>query len=113
MVVKRAMRSSTKAARILGEQGGPPEDGPQEPLPCPLCGRPMIPGPSVDEHHLLPRSQGGREKFAVHKICHEKIHRTLKEREIARHYASWDALRTHPEIATFVAWVQKRPPEFM
>lgn len=80
---------------------------------CPLCGRPMIPGGSIDEHHLKPRSQGGREKFLVHKICHDKIHRTLKEREIARHYASWEALKAHPEIAKFIEWAKKRPPEFM
>lgn len=28
--------------------------------PCPLCGRPMIAGPSVDRHHWVPKSEGGR-----------------------------------------------------
>jgi len=79
---------------------------------CPLCGRPLVRGASVDEHHLLPKSQGGREKFLIHRICHRKIHATLSEKELARNHTSWLALQAHPEIAAFIAWVQKKPPEF-
>ena len=56
---------------------------------CPLCGRLLTPGDSVDEHHLTPRSQGGREKQLIHKVCHQKIHQTLKPRELARQFNSW------------------------
>jgi hypothetical protein len=73
----------------------------------------MIPGPTVDEHHLTPRSQGGREKFQLHKVCHLKIHQALKPRELARQYNSWELLRGHPEVAKFIEWVKKRPPEFL
>jgi hypothetical protein len=79
---------------------------------CPLCGRPLVAGKSVDEHHLLPKSQGGREKFLMHRICHRKIHATLSEKDLARNFNTWAALQTHEEIATFIAWVQKKPPEF-
>ena len=80
---------------------------------CPLCGRALIPGPSTDEHHLTPRSHGGKQKFLVHKICHQKIHRTIAEKDLARRYNSWQALAEHPEIHAFINWVKKRPPEFM
>ncbi|WKB52598.1 HNH endonuclease signature motif containing protein [Eleftheria terrae] len=80
--------------------------------PCPLCGRPIVPGPSADEHHLVPKSEGGRDKTLVHRVCHRKIHATFSEKELARGYASWEALRGHPEIASFVQWVRKKPPEF-
>ncbi len=113
MVIKRAMRSNTKAARLLGEQQGPPPPSSDAPEPCPLCGRPLLPGPSVDEHHLVPRSQGGKEKFLVHKICHQKIHQVFTEKELARSYSSWERLQSHEEIAVFVEWVKKRPPEFL
>ena len=46
---------------------------------CPLCGRPLIPGPSVDEHHLRPRSQGGRDTVRMHRVCHSKIHSLFTE----------------------------------
>lgn len=113
MVVRRVMRSSTKAARILGEQIGPPPM-PAADLPdCPLCGRPLIAGPTIDEHHLLPRSRGGKEKFLIHKICHQKIHRALTEKDLERHYRDWASLRAHPQIALFIQWVRRRPPTFM
>jgi len=80
MVIRRIMRSNTKEARILGLQVGPPLPAADVPAACPLCGRALIPGPSTDEHHLTPRSLGGKEKFLVHKICHQKIHRTIAEK---------------------------------
>ena len=80
--------------------------------PCPLCGRPMIAGASVDRHHLVPRTEGGRTSVWMHRICHRKIHSVLDERSLARDYATAEALRRHPDIAAFVAWVRKRPPEF-
>ena len=59
---------------------------------CPLCGRPMVPGASVDEHHLLPRSCGGKVKELVHRICHRKIHATLSKLELGKAFSSWAAL---------------------
>lgn len=113
MVIKRSMRSNTKAARMLGQQVGPPLPSSDAPLPCPLCDRPMMNGPTVDEHHLIPRAKGGKEKFLVHKICHQKIHQVFSEKELARQFFTWQALKAHPEIAAFIHWVKKRPPEFL
>lgn len=79
---------------------------------CGLCGRPMIAGPSVEEHHLLPRSQGGKETVPLHRVCHRKIHAELSEKELARGYTTLDALRAHPDIAAFIHWVARKPPEF-
>lgn len=82
------------------------------PAVCPLCDRVIVPGPSADEHHLVPRSQGGKAKTLVHRICHRKIHATFSEKELARGFHTWQALREHPEIADFLTWVRKQPPEF-
>ena len=79
---------------------------------CPLCGRAMVPGASVDEHHLLPKSCGGKTKELVHRICHRKIHATFSERELGKDFHTWAALRQHPEIATFVSWVASKPATF-
>ena len=78
---------------------------------CPLCGRPLG-TVNIDRHHLVPRSFKGREQFPVHKICHRKIHSVLSERELLQHYHTWEALRAHPDIATFIAWVARKPPGF-
>ncbi len=77
---------------------------------CPVCLRPL--GKRREKHHLVPRSEGGRATVAVHPICHRKIHSVFSERELAVEYATPQALRTHPEIAAFIKWVAKRPPDF-
>lgn len=78
---------------------------------CPLCGR-QLGTVNIDRHHLVPRTFKGREQFPVHKICHRKIHSVLSERELLQHYHTWEALRAHPDIAAFIAWVARKPPGF-
>ena len=79
---------------------------------CPLCGRPLVPGVSVNQHHLVPRSRKGRETVALHRICHSAIHAALSEKELARGYHTIEQLRDHPQLSRFIAWVQTKPPEF-
>lgn len=84
--------------------------------PCPVCGSDMIAGPSVDEHHLVPKSKKGREKEAVHVVCHRKLHSSITEGEMDSYFNTWERLRNHPEIARFIPWVRKqfsRDPEFI
>ena len=83
-----------------------------EPI-CPLCDRPLPPGPATDWHHLVPRSHGGTAQVQLHRICHAAIHATLSEAELARDYADIAALRAHPGLARFIAWVAKRPPDYV
>src|SRR4051812_21137666 len=79
---------------------------------CPLCGRPMVPGPSVNLHHLIPRTYKGTDTIALHRICHSKIHSVLSEKELRDYYHTIDRLRSHPEIARFIRWVARKPPTF-
>ena len=85
----------------------------QDPI-CPLCERPIPPEARQSLHHLLPRLKGGKGGPVVllHQICHNEIHATLSEAELARDYASIAALKSHPRIARFIRWVAKRPPGF-
>lgn len=107
MVGKRRLRISS-----LGD-GNSLWTKPREPGPCPLCERPMVDGPTVDEHHLVPKSKGGKSKHLLHKVCHQKIHSVLTETALARDYHSWEALKTHPEIQKFIDWIQKKPPDYI
>jgi hypothetical protein len=75
-----------------------------------LCGRPL--GHRVEWHHPVPKSRGGRETVPVHPICHRVIHRTLTNKELARGFATAEALRAQPELARFIAWVADKPPDF-
>lgn len=82
---------------------------------CPLCGR-EIPPELESRHHLVPKLKGGKttaENIVVlHRPCHDKIHAVFTEAQLARNYASIDALLTDPDISKFAAWITKRPIGF-
>lgn len=86
----------------------------RQPPICPLCGRPIPPEAKSSRHHLVPRLKGGTHKGTVrlHQICHSAIHARFSEAELARHLNDIEALRTDPEIAQFLAWIQDKPPTF-
>ena len=77
---------------------------------CFLCGRPL--GTRIERHHPVPSSRGGRETVPVHPICHRAIHRALDNKALARGFATPSALRAHPELARFIAWVSGKDPDF-
>ncbi len=83
--------------------------------PCPLCGRVMMIGPTIDRHHLVPQAKGGKHKGTelCHVVCHRKVHSTLCEGELSSFYFTWERLREHPHIKRFIKWVQKKDPEYI
>ena len=97
--VKRKAGLAAAAARVMAAV---PDD-------CALCGRP--PGVKVEWHHVVPRSHGGTATVPVHPICHRAIHAALTNVELAR-AGSIAAIRDHPAIARFVAFVAGKPPDF-
>ncbi|MFC4427493.1 HNH endonuclease [Deinococcus navajonensis] len=98
------------ARRISTSWPPPPEPEPR----CGLCQRAV---PSLTEHHLIPRSQGRRRGMAVASLptvmlcgpCHKFLHRTFTNAELASEYQDLEALRTHPDVQKFVAWLRKQP----
>ena len=81
---------------------------------CPLCLRPIPPEARQSLHHLVPRLKGGKggPTVLLHQICHNEIHATLSEAELARAYDTPEKLRAYPRLAKFAAWVGRRPPGF-
>lgn len=81
---------------------------------CPLCGRPIPADARQSLHHLIPKLRGGKggPTVLLHQICHNEIHATFSETELARDFSTIEALREHPRIAGFIRWVARRPPGF-
>jgi hypothetical protein len=79
---------------------------------CPLCSRVMVDGPSVNDHHLIPKTFGGKETRRMHRICHRAIHSIFSEREMAKYYHTFERMLEREEVQVFVRWVQKKEPEF-
>lgn len=81
------------------------------PVICPLCLRPIPTGVKSSRHHLVPRLKGGTHKGTVelHQICHSAIHARFSETELARDYASMEALRAAPQMQDFLGWIAGKP----
>ncbi|BCQ28127.1 HNH endonuclease (plasmid) [Caballeronia sp. NK8] len=83
---------------------------PQEEV-CALCGR-AVPSAERDLHHLVPKSQGGRQTAVLHRICHRQLHALFTEKELAQCYSSVEALLAHEAVRSFVDWVRTKPDGF-
>jgi 5-methylcytosine-specific restriction endonuclease McrA len=70
---------------------------PPDATTCPLCDR-VIPKSQRDAHHLVPKSKGGRQTEFLHRVCHRQIHALLSEAQLARQYATVEALLALPEL---------------
>ncbi len=77
---------------------------------CALCGRRL--GGRIEWHHVVPKSEGGRDTVPLHPICHRAIHAVASNKELARRLPTLDALRALPEMARFLAWIANKPPDF-
>jgi hypothetical protein len=99
--VKRKAGLAEAAARAEAEAA---------PRTCALCERPL--GARTEWHHLVPKSEGGRETAPVHPICHRTIHALVPNAELARAYADPATLRARDDLGRFLRWIADKPPDF-
>jgi hypothetical protein len=78
---------------------------------CPLCDR-AVPKSQRDEHHLIPKSHGGRQTAILHRICHQQIHALFTETELARQYNTVEKLKLQVGVMGFIEWVRLKPDDF-
>jgi len=77
---------------------------------CGLCERTVQ---HTSRHHLVPREEGGRYGDTVDlcQPCHSSVHRFLTNRELARQYATVEALRAAEELQGYLGWIRKNKVE--
>jgi hypothetical protein len=75
------------------------------PDPCPLCGRPNH---RPSDHHLVPKSRGGKVTETICRDCHDAIHATFDNRELEKEYATVDALMAHEGLAKMIRFIAKQ-----
>jgi 5-methylcytosine-specific restriction protein A len=73
---------------------------------CALCEREVS---ITSRHHLVPKSQGGREMVDLCGACHKTLHSFFENRTLAKELHTIEAIRQDAEIAKYVAWVCKQP----
>jgi len=78
---------------------------PEEPQ-CALCERHVA---HVTRHHLVPREEGGKHGPTADlcQPCHSSIHLLLPNRDLARRYATIEALRAAEELQTYLHWIRR------
>ena len=76
-----------------------------------MCDRP-VPRSQRDEHHLVPKSKGGKLTVVLHRMCHRQLHALFTETQLAEKYRTIEALRADKDVSEFVQWVQTKPDEF-
>jgi hypothetical protein len=108
------MAYSVQMARRQSQSTWPDPALKAEPLTCALCGRET---PVLTQHHLTPVLQGRRKGIKVQDLptagfcsaCHEYVHSTFSNADLAGPYNSLEALSEHEGVARFVKWVRKQP----
>jgi 5-methylcytosine-specific restriction enzyme A len=72
---------------------------------CALCEREVS---QVTKHHLIPKSEGGREVVKLCNACHTTLHSFFTNETLLKELHTIDSLRAEPEIARYLAWVRKQ-----
>jgi hypothetical protein len=75
-----------------------------DPYPCPLCGRPNY---FPSDHHMVPKSKGGRTTLTMCADCYRNAHATFTNKELALEYNTVEALLAHPTFAKATAFLRK------
>ncbi len=86
---------------------------------CELCGRVVQ---RLTRHHLVPRTRHKNkrnkktfDRREIHRTvglcspCHRHVHVSIANKDLEREYNTLEALKAHPDVERFVAWISKKP----
>jgi hypothetical protein len=76
-----------------------------QPQPCPLCKRT---GQKPSDHHLVPKSRGGRTTETLCVDCHRAIHTVLDNKSLEREYSTVEALMSHEVLAKMIHFIAQQ-----
>lgn len=74
---------------------------------CPLCERSGL--PKLTEHHVVPKSRGGKDTILICRDCHRQIHALFDNKTLENNLNSIEKLKRNPNIRRFLKWISKRP----
>ncbi len=76
-------------------------------LICPICER-LNYYPS--DHHMVPRSRGGKTTETICRDCHKAIHACFSNKELEEKYNTPEVLMTNEVFAKMVKFISKQDP---
>lgn len=75
-------------------------------LECELCKRDV---PSLSEHHLVPKSRGGKETVSICKDCHRQIHALFENKSLEQQLNTVELLLADENFAKYIKWIENKP----
>lgn len=76
-------------------------------MDCPLCERPMF---HASDHHLVPKSRGGKRTALICSDCHSAIHALFTNKELERSYGTVESLLADQRFRRALAFIKKQGP---
>jgi len=73
---------------------------------CKLCERKSD---KLNEHHLIPKSRGGKETILICVDCHRQIHALFDNKMLETSLNTIKALKEDEQIVKYLKWVKKKP----
>lgn len=77
------------------------------PLLCPICERPNY---HPSDHHMVPRSRGGKSTETICGDCHKAIHTCFTNKELEETFHTVEVLLTNEMFVGMVKFISKQDP---
>lgn len=78
-----------------------------QPEACPICERPNY---YPSDHHMVPRSRGGKTTLTICRDCHKACHACFTNKELEEKYHTPEALLTNEVFANMILFISKQDP---
>lgn len=73
---------------------------------CILCNRDV---PFLTDHHVVPKSRGGKKSIAICRDCHRQLHALFDNKTLERQLCSVELIMANNEFCKYLKWISKRP----
>ncbi len=74
---------------------------------CPLCNRPMH---FPSDHHLVPKTRGGKETLTICCDCHRAVHSLFSNKDLEKKYNTVESLLSDERFAKMALFLSKQDP---
>jgi 5-methylcytosine-specific restriction endonuclease McrA len=73
---------------------------------CLLCERDV---PSLTDHHIVPKSRGGKALIAICKDCHRQLHALFDNKTLEEELNTEEAIKLNKQFRNYLKWIRRRP----
>jgi len=73
---------------------------------CKLCERNV---PVTTDHHIIPRSRGGKELIEICKDCHKQLHALFDNKTLEEKLNTIELILANEQFYKYLKWVRTKP----